>query len=318
MRGVCGSPDFAITCLQMPIIKICLLSESENGNYFEGVYAFHCRCGPMHSRSGFRMLELFNFFYGFEMSYWNNAVDNTASAYPKTMAAIEELEDEELKRFCKQQMERGLRVARSKQIEFSGKYLLHAPLFYIILVHQTQGPPFLRAILSILYEQMCSDEHTVIELIHELDSPNWSDFQPANRSPDELKYYNIIATQIDDAVHYWQQFELDSTKVMPELQMLSKSQRSFSVNEGDAPLLAFRGKYPIIFDCLHAAFGLLPSNSRLCEQNHGSLRARHVNNIGMDQADARQFYVNTEEYENREKRRRAEWYNADGELQATK
>eukprot|EP00956_Cyclotella_meneghiniana_P028599 scaffold67090_cov22-Cyclotella_meneghiniana.AAC.1 len=38
----------------------------------------------------------------------------------------------------------------------------------------------------------------------------------------------------------------------------------------------------------------------------------------MDQADARQFYVNTEEYENREKRRRAEWYNADGELQATK
>jgi hypothetical protein len=105
---------------------------------------------------------------------------------------------------------------------------------------------------------------------------------------------------------------------MPELQMLSKSQRSFSVNEGDAPLLAFRGKYPIIFDCLHAAFGLLPSNSRLCEQNHGSMRARHVNNIGMDQADARQFYVNTEEYENREKHRRAEWYNADGELQATK
>eukprot|EP00956_Cyclotella_meneghiniana_P030919 scaffold79599_cov30-Cyclotella_meneghiniana.AAC.1 len=222
------------------------------------------------------------------------------------MAAIEELEDEELKRFCKQQMERGLRVARSKQIEFSGKYLLHAPLFYIILVHQTQGPPFLRAILSILYEQMCSDEHTVIELIHELESPNWSDFQPANRSPDELKYYNIIATQIDDAVHYWRQFELDSTKVMPELQMLSKSQKSFSVNEGDAPLLAFRGKYPIIYDCLHAAFGLLPSNSRLCEQNHGSLRARHVNNIGMDQADARQFYVNTEEYENREKRRRAD------------
>jgi hypothetical protein len=60
---------------------------------------------------------------------------------------------------------------------------------------------------------------------------------------------------------------------------------------------------------------MLPSNSRLCEQNHGVLRAKDVNNVGMDQADARQFYKNGEEYENREKRRRAEWTNAAGEQQ---
>jgi hypothetical protein len=112
--------------LQMPIIKICLLSsESELGNYFEAVYAFHCRCGPIHTRSGFRMLELFNLFYGFEMPYWNNAVKDPSSAMPKTMKAIDELEDGDLRRFCRQQIDRG-------NIRH---FTLHLKMSTIILAH---------------------------------------------------------------------------------------------------------------------------------------------------------------------------------------
>jgi hypothetical protein len=55
------------TWLQMPEIILGLHFESELGEYFEVVYAWHCRAGPIHTRSGFRMLEIFDLYFKFEL-----------------------------------------------------------------------------------------------------------------------------------------------------------------------------------------------------------------------------------------------------------
>eukprot|EP00956_Cyclotella_meneghiniana_P026852 scaffold59070_cov82-Cyclotella_meneghiniana.AAC.2 len=71
----------------------------------------------------------------------------------------------------------------------------------------------------------------------------------------------------------------------------------------EAPLLLFLKSYPTLFECLHAVFGLMMSNSRLCEQVHGMMRQRLRKDIGMDQADAQMGYLTRDSYELREERR---------------
>ena len=61
---------------------------------------------------------------------------------------------------------------------------------------------------------------------------------------------------------------------------------------GKAPLLKFKHEYPILFDCLQAVFGLMMSNSRLCEQIHGMMRAvSEVVRAWMNEADARMSFA---------------------------
>ena len=60
---------------------------------------------------------------------------------------------------------------------------------------------------------------------------------------------------------------------------------------GRAPLLKFKHEYSVLFECLHAVFGLMMSNSRLCEQIHGKMRATLRSGTGMDEADARRSFA---------------------------
>ena len=53
----------------------------------------------------------------------------------------------------------------------------------------------------------------------------------------------------------------------------------------------------------YAVFGLLPSNSRLCEQVHGMLCQSLSSGIGMDQSDAQFSYKVNTEYMFRQERR---------------
>ena len=78
------------TWMCMPPIILGLYFEAELGNYFEQSMAWHNRKGPFHSRSGFRMMEIHDYFWDFEMAWWNAAVDNPEVCMPKTMKYVEE------------------------------------------------------------------------------------------------------------------------------------------------------------------------------------------------------------------------------------
>ena len=79
------------TWLQMPEMILALLFESEVGAYFEEVMAWHNRTGPINTRSGFRMLELFDLYFGFELPWWNQAVNDPATTLPDTCRRGEDL-----------------------------------------------------------------------------------------------------------------------------------------------------------------------------------------------------------------------------------
>jgi hypothetical protein len=59
----------------MPLIILGLHFESELGLYFEEIYAWHNHDGPLNQRSGFWMLEIFDLYLGFEVPWWNFAVN---------------------------------------------------------------------------------------------------------------------------------------------------------------------------------------------------------------------------------------------------
>ena len=55
------------TWMSMDTVILGLHFEAELGNYFEEVYAWHNRKGPINERSGFRMMEIFDLYFGFEV-----------------------------------------------------------------------------------------------------------------------------------------------------------------------------------------------------------------------------------------------------------
>ena len=73
----------------MPVLILALHSEAELGNYFEHGYSWHNQKGPFHIRSGFCMMEIHDYYWGFEMMWWDVAVDNPSVCIPETMVCLE-------------------------------------------------------------------------------------------------------------------------------------------------------------------------------------------------------------------------------------
>ena len=112
-------------------------------------------------------------------------------------------------------------------------------------------------------------------LIPDLDSGKWGPFiyqDPSERPMEEQKWYNILSKRSEEVVHFWRQFGLNRGCVADDLQRLSQRKEALPTPNGSAPLLVFRDEYKILFECLHAVFGLMMSNSHLCEQIHSMMR----------------------------------------------
>ena len=60
--------------------------------------------------------------------------------------------------------------------------------------------------------------------------------------------------------------------------------------------MVFKVSYKVLFECLNAVFGLMMSNSRLCEQIHGMMRHGLRSQQGMAQVDAQNTYATTHSY----------------------
>jgi hypothetical protein len=277
--------------LQMPELILGLHFEAELGNYFEEVMDWHNRTGPINTRSGFRLEEMFYLYFDFKVPWWNSAVTDPATVMPKTMKYLEENFEGEDLIFRRSQIQQGLNKGRDELILMTEKYLLRAPLIFCILSH----------LLSILYEHILKDDLAPDILIEDPLSPKWGFFDytknPSSRPANEQVWYDVLSSQTEDVIHWWHQLHLDKNCLEEDLQRLSRmpgstatDSSSNSSDEG-ATYLQFTVNYPILFECLHATFGLMMSNSRLCEQIHGMMRAQLRSDIGMDQADAQLTHV---------------------------
>ena len=276
----------------MDAILLGLQFESELGSYFEEVTAWHNRKGPINDRSGFRMMELFDLYLGFEVPWWNKAVANPASKMPKMMKFLEDNFEGDEYTFRQGQIMRGLKKGRDELMKMTTQYLLQPPLLFLLLCNKDHGAPFLRALLSILHEHPIHEIFTVV-LINDPDSSDWGKYVHSNLNEcpsNERQWYSLMSSCREDVVHWWQQFRMNHPCLLRDLQHLSNNTRREHV-DGTAPLTAFKADFPILFECLHAVFGLMMSHSRLCESIHGMMRHGLRSGTGVDQVDAQRAHM---------------------------
>ena len=62
---------------------------------------------------------------------------------------------------------------------------------------------------------------------------------------------------VPDAIRWWRQIGLNSDCLTKDLQQLFGSLEN---SVGKTPLLKFKHEYSVLFECLHAVFGLMMSN----------------------------------------------------------
>lgn len=292
------------TWLSMPEIILGLHFEAELGEYYETTYYWHNRPGPLNTRSGFRMTEVHDLYFRFMLPWWNDAVKTPESKLPKTIKYLDDNFHGTDNNKRKEQILRGLKGGRDELIKMS-HVLLEGAVSFLILCDREHGPPFLRALLSVLSRQAVPDGIEV-PAIKNPDSEQWGRYvydDPNQRPENEKKWYGMLMKSPEETVHWWYQLCLNWDVLEDDLQRLSKEQGIRDAMNG-APILAFKSMYPILFECLHATFGMMMSNSRLCEQIHGMMRHGLRDGTGMDEADAQRSYATSTDYNMKEERRR--------------
>jgi hypothetical protein len=65
-----------------------------------------------------------------------------------------------------------------------------------------------------------------------------------------------MSSHCEDAIHWWHQFCIDHPCLLQDLQRLCNNTQSKHA-EGSTPLAAFKAYFSILFECLHAVFGLI-------------------------------------------------------------
>eukprot|EP00956_Cyclotella_meneghiniana_P021672 scaffold39740_cov82-Cyclotella_meneghiniana.AAC.1 len=204
------------TWLSMPEIILGLTFEAELGIYFEEVYAWHNRKGPFNERPGFRMMEIFFLYLGFEIPWWNKAVDSPDLQMPKTMKYLSNNFTGDEYSFRHAQVMRGLTKGRDELIKMTSKCLFAVPIIYLLFSHHEHGASFLRAVLSVLhkFEQELDEEEVDQQDYILINQPGrkWGLYIHTNdneRPPEEKKWFDILYPQKCDVVHWWRQFHLN-------------------------------------------------------------------------------------------------------------
>ena len=123
----------------------------------------------------------------------------------------------------------GLRKCREEILVITKRYLLTQPILLLLLTDQLRGPAFLRATLSILHEY--GDKAQGVELVKDTGDQYgmYIYANPADCPEDEQKWYDLLThkeSNIDDLIHFWQQFCLNWPCLAGDLQKLSKQNPS--------------------------------------------------------------------------------------------
>mmetsp|Transcript_5656 Transcript_5656/g.15886 ORF Transcript_5656/g.15886 Transcript_5656/m.15886 type:complete len:972 (+) Transcript_5656:584-3499(+) len=294
------------TWLSMPEVILGLHYEAELGEYFEETYYWHNRTGPFNSRPGFRMMEVHDLYFHYMLPWWNDAIENPAAKMPKTFAYLDANFEGDEKEKRRAQIVRGIKAGRTELIKMTQKAgLLDGPVAFLIMCDKEHGPAFLRALLAVVDEGKQAGEPAISFLPDDC-SELWGKFRYDDRSErpeDEQRWYDQLKKDPEDVVHWWRQLCLDWPILTDDLQRLSREQGPRAC-KGGPPLVAFRNTYPILYDCMHATFGLMMSNSRLCEQVHGMMRHGLRAGTGMDEADNHRSYAVGTDHDMKEERRK--------------
>ena len=91
--------------------------------------------------------------------------------------------------FRRNQIICGLKKGHQEMMKMTTKCLFKPPSLFLLLTHQTEGKPFLRAVLSILKENPVEG----VTLIHDAESSSWV-FSYGSCTGQEHKWYRITAT----------------------------------------------------------------------------------------------------------------------------
>ena len=120
----------------------------------------------------------------------------------------------------------------------------------------------------------------------------------------EEKWYKILELDYITTCHFFQQFGLNREVIQNDFKKLYNNDVVTSRDPTiSKPLAIFKNKYPVIYDCLDATFGLLPSNSRLMEQIHAMGRHYNIPGQSLSFVDAKRCYMTNYNYYLREERR---------------
>ena len=214
------------TWLTMPVIILGLHFEDELGNYFEQGYAWHNRRGPFYSRSGLWRMEIHDYFYDFQIAWWNAAVDDPKVCMPNTMSYLENNFVGEERKTRRKQVLRGLKMDRKEIMKMTKIYLLKPPIVLLVLSNRKHGAPFLQAILSIPRDNLGRVPDNVA-LVNDPGN-KWDHYIHTNANeqpPDKKRCYELLTQReknVEDLILFWRQFCLNWPILTADLQRLRK------------------------------------------------------------------------------------------------
>ncbi len=314
---------------QSEAIKISLAFEAELvSNYFDITHLDHARKGEFQKRSGFATMALPFLLLNFVVPFWRSAEENPKEYFPQTVALINELEDEDLKKMKTEQLQAAIECGMEKVSKNTEQFFL-APLIFLLLPHPIEGPRILRMIIRIFMWHSEFDvnesfidieEHDAIEIEGE---DGWGHWKHSDGTwPEEEKvWFDILSKDeetIEELVHYWMQIGLARNCVRAELMKLSKIGVSNRDPHSKQPVTDFAEEFPILFELLSAAFGFCASNSRIVEMLHAFVRQCIHDQTPVEFLAAKMRYLLDNEYKRREERRAVFKERADQSLQPQK
>ena len=149
-------------------------------------------------------MEIYNYYYDFEIPWWNTVTEIPEICMPNTMQYLEEnFEGKELENRWTQIM-RGLEAGRDEVLAITKRYLLNAPILLLMPSNRKRGPSFYRAVLSVLHEYQ--DRMEAPPMNDEGD--DWGIFiydAAANRPEEERVWYDLMTiddTHLNDILHF--------------------------------------------------------------------------------------------------------------------
>ena len=114
------------------------------------------------------MVEICNLYFDFELPWWNQVNYLPRLHMPNIYEYLEHNFTGDFFTMRLTLIKRGVKAGRDKLIKITNTYLQQFPIVLLVLCNHKRGPAFLRAVLSVIFEN--SDRVTPEILIHDVDN----------------------------------------------------------------------------------------------------------------------------------------------------
>ena len=187
--------------------------EAELGVYFSAVMSWHSRKGLLSDRAGFRMMEVHEFLFRFELPFWKKALANSETSFPKTFESLDDIPDVIQRELKRKQVVAGIRAAYDELVKMSKFYFSPQNIFLILLLGK-EGSCFCRALARLLTETICEDSD--VSFLKE----GWT--LPETQTELENDFLRLLNVDAEKVVHWMRQHGLAKAEALTELRVLSQ------------------------------------------------------------------------------------------------